>query len=1177
MDLTDLECKRQQDSSGRRLSTDSQQSNHSSKMTFPLRSLDSGVNTASSDVSDCSLMSVEEPERSLAMALRDVHKLHSELDRLNKSEHWYKQELREQKLSRLTDLKRIYTQESKYLQENHKLQQECVRLYDKCHALESELENDHLKGPRKVVKFQNYKNLDSEENLQHFEIDQQKTVIKDQEHLIGVLRKQKQGLLEDLRLLSEDKDAKVLELQRLLAGMETDNSNIASKCKIYAEAQEQLQFNLQQKTSQLREFKETNTNLQKNLEDLKNQLRVQKDLVKYKEQRMEELQQNFRLNMEHELDLNEIHRLSVSWHEQIKAKTCEIIELKNKVNELEENINAIDELQIQNEEQQKKIEQISNSLEICQSELNNLKDTDVIKNQKLQDMQLNAERLIGEKEETQEELLRMQNEVGKLNEELRCTRDKYDIVERLCERTRFQLQLLELEQNKLKFRSAQDQQEILALRDKLRLYVEQTLQLSEKIIKLEQQLELVLAENSSLKEYHINIRKESKERNQTKNKAENLDSMPAVNDILQNFVEKNESLPLEVLQLNETIHQLPRKNSEESYKLYFEKLVNENENLRKKLFEITNKTKELELKEEIKEKLLKCKELEEILIKQQKDINKLRIQLLNADSRIYKMQRAINELSKNSDFNILTMERTQLKKALQTEIELKTEFEEQLTNERHSIEELQESLEMLKDHNNPKQSKAVQTDAIILNEPNEIVENNEVNELREKILQLELKLGTLVEEDAQKREERMQVLNKLMNLQDAKISNMQQNQKDWEEVLASLQTAQIMEEQTKHELELKRMELEHLNEVFAQQNEELRKLEGFAVALEFKRQQENKIIKQTFQQEIGVMQQQLNDSQREVGEQKKLNATLKEINERLRNDLNEDCTIELNDYKDDLFTLKSQLSKTIDEKKELSERFKEMELELKQLKDAKRDAVIMPEMEYDYESLDQAREMAISKSGVSEDHLRILTKVLESEYERKMQRYDHHIHSLLSNVKSLKYSLKLQEEQAAFLKLEQSRTAEELFEMQKNQRPLEEIRLKYEQSQQIIKELKVALEWERHKFESSDIGKSVLLEEPVHEVANLIDDYKKLIQQSAASSKRPKTSTVLDLIARSNQYVPSLHKLEANFEELRHDLKQLLSLYNNPHFISDVTAINVDSLNVPPSLMDELKAASDEF
>lgn len=70
---------------------------------------------------------------------------------------------------------------------------------------------------------------------------------------------------------------------------------------------------------------------------------------------------------------------------------------------------------------------------------------------------------------------------------------------------------------------------------------------------------------------------------------------------------------------------------------------------------------------------------------------------------------------------------------------------------------------------------------------------------------------------------------------------------------------------------------------------------------------------------------------------------------------------------------------------------------------------------------------------------------------------------------------------------------------------------------------------------------------------------------------------VLDLIARSNQYVPSLHKLEANFEELRHDLKQLLSLHNNQRFMSNVSAVNVDSLNVPPSLMDELKAVSDEL
>uniref|UniRef100_A0A1B0BAR5 Uncharacterized protein n=1 Tax=Glossina palpalis gambiensis TaxID=67801 RepID=A0A1B0BAR5_9MUSC len=1173
-----MACEGHRNSSECRLSTDSQQFNQSSKMTCLLRSLDSGFHTACSDASDCSLMSMEEREGSLALALHDVHKLHSELERLNKSEQWYKQELRHQKLARLTDLKGIYTRESKYLQENHKLQQECVRLYDKCHALETELENDHLKDSRRKVKFETNKDLDSKGKSHNFEIDQQRIVIKDQEHLINVLRKQKQGLLDDLRLLSEDKDAKVLELQRLLVGMETDSSNIANKCKIYAEAQEQLQFNLQQQSDELLEFKEQNTNLRRNFEDLKYQLKMQKDLVKSKEQKMGELQQNFRMNMEHELDVNEIHKLSISWHEQIKAKTSEIIELKSKVNELEEEINALTDPQMQNEEQQRTIEEISHSLQTCLCELNNLKDTEVIKDQQLQDMQTNAERLKAEKEETHEKLSRAQHEVAKLNAELRCSRDKYDIVEKLCERTRFELQLLELEQNKLKFRSAQDQEDILVLRDKLKLYVEQTLQLSERIITLEQQLEVVLTENSLLKGRHNDIRKEFKEESQNEHRTENLlHYLSDTHEKLQNCVKRNETLPLEVLQSSQNLYKVPRRNSGESHKLNFEKLVNENENLRRKLFEITIKTKEFELKEEIKEKLLKCKDFEEILIKHRGDINKLRTQLLISDSRIYKIQRTVNELGTSFDLNILEMDRTQLKRALQIEIQLKTEIEEQLTSERNSIEELQESLKMLSEHRSPKQSKAVQTDTMIVNESNEINENNEVNELREKVLKLELKFGRLVEGDAQKREGRIQVLNKLMNLQDVKMSNIQQNQKDWEEVLASLQTAQIMEEHTKHELELKSMELEHLNEVFAQQNEELRKLEDFAAALEYKRQQENKTLKEAFQQEISVMQQQINDCQHETERQRELNATLTAFNERLRSSLSEDYSIELNDYKNEIFTLKVQISKTIEEKQDLSERFKEVELELKQLKDAKRHALIMPEMEYDYESLDNAREMAVDKSGVSEDHLRILTKVLESEYERKMQRYDHHIHSLLSNVKSLKHSLKIQEQEAIFLKFEQSRTAEELCEMQKNQHTLDEMRLKYEQSQQTIKELKVALEWERKKFESSDIGKSVLFEEPVHEVANLIDDYKKLIQQSAASSKRPKTSTVLDLIARSNQYVPSLHKLEANFEELRRDLKQLLSLHNNQHYMSNVTAVNVDSLNVPPSLMDELKAVSHEL
>ncbi|GBP97654.1 hypothetical protein EVAR_70455_1 [Eumeta japonica] len=106
-----------------------------------------------------------------------------------------------------------------------------------------------------------------------------------------------------------------------------------------------------------------------------------------------------------------------------------------------------------------------------------------------------------------------------------------------------------------------------------------------------------------------------------------------------------------------------------------------------------------------------------------------------------------------------------------------------------------------------------------------------------------------------------------MNLQNNKIQDIQRHQQDWEDVLITINNISSLNEKTCKELELKQMELEQLNQVFAEQNEEFRKLEEFTALLEVRRQNEKKQLRQTFQQEIDVMKMHLQDCQKEIEEQ----------------------------------------------------------------------------------------------------------------------------------------------------------------------------------------------------------------------------------------------------------------------------------------------------------------------
>ncbi|XP_023300459.2 interaptin [Lucilia cuprina] len=1272
----------------RTFSNASQQSQLSSKQNFPLMTSDSGLYTCSSNASDCSLPMESDTDSSLPssklkllknerlqLALQDVRKLRSELERLTKSEQWYKQELRQQKTTRLEDLERIYTQERKFMQENQRLQKECVRLYEKCNELERELEKQNQENSSNQPKQHMLEEEDvAEENILKFEKEQHMALIKDQQQLISVLRKQKRSLLEDLRCLTVEKDEKVMELQRLLADLEFDNKLITKKCTQFAKERNLLENNLKQTDCKLTGTLEEKMNLQKSIVELKEQLVIQKELLKLKESEIENIQQHYTNKIQEEEDMEQVHNLSIKYQEEINSKTLEIINLKERLQEMQDEMENMQQLQQQNELQQRQIEQLNYSLEAYRLELQELKTSEQDKNKQLQDLHQTMDDLIKDKNKIFKTTVEQQNDLLRLKQALKTTQEQYEQVQELYKNTQFQLELLELEHGKVKFQNERDRQEIEHLRNKLKQYLQQTAELSNKLQLLEQEMVRVLKENSQLKQESQEMKKQVKEQeillkemeeiklqDLTGNKAykgfkhqenvltqtQEIDKSSADQDFIElqlqceklqaklDFIQQHQTQTENhvILQtLNDFVNQVANVQKEEeiivtnsclandnlekesdfvklslqSNKLQenlnklndflqekqqlvghldklqesnkgLEKLVKENEILKQKLSETETEACSLQIKQDINERTQKYTLIEENLEEHKLKVKALQDQLLENDAKLYKMQRKFDAL-KQADVKLEEFEKEnkKLKEQLRQELESKTDLNKKLQQEKESILELKNCLDEIK-----MKQKLTKHQAIQCNLQEDTKEShNEVQELKEHVLKLQQQQQMFLEQETHKKEERLHFLHKMLELQNNKMHNLQQQQQDWQEMLTSLNTAQDLEEKTRKELELKRLELEELNQVFAEQNEELRKLEEFTTLLELKRQQEKEQLKLTFQQEINVMKQHLQQCQQEIKQQKLINLQLEERNERFQLNINEDYATEVAEYKKEIRELKSRVSRIMKEKEDLKEQLMEVEKQTKQLKDNKREAILMPEL-----SLVKLTEMSVEntietvevlKETISEDHLRILTKVLEAEYQRKMQRYDEHIHSLLSNLKSLKKSLKANEEKTALLSEEQLKTKEELIELQKTKRSLEDMRLKYEQSQDTIKELKQSLAFERKKFELSDIGKSSQTNgTTTYEVSNLIDDYKKLIQQSALVTKRPSTSAILDLIQRSNQCVPNLHKLETNVDGLRSELQNFLTSYN--HKMSTNSLIAAASLNVPPSLMDELRAASEGF
>ncbi|XP_036326348.1 rootletin-like [Rhagoletis pomonella] len=1277
---------------------------------------------------------LRERDHALFLAMQDVRKMRSELERLNKSEGWYKKELRSQKRTRLEAIERLYAQERKYMQENQHLQRECMRLYGKCGQIEKETQAKQDKAVQKLVeneeRMSSIESADKEFNS--FELDQQRSLIDDQQKLINVLRKQKQALLEDLRRLNEEKDTKVLQLQETLAGVEVENTRMTAQCMRLLTERQVLEDTLQAKDAVLDAENVEKLKMQTLIVELEEQCNRQNQMLALKEHEVHEIQQKFKNNIEHETNMDEVHRLSVSYHCEINAKTDEITSLKKSLRAVQIELSTLTELQSQNEEQARHIEQLNFTLEARQCELSNLQETDEEKTQQITELQRNLEKARAQHDVIIESLKSAESSLKNVNRELIALHEQYANMCALCERTRFELELLEIEKGKLKFQADGDKREIHLLRDKLKGYMEHTEKVGAKINEFEAKLKHSHTEKDELlfklrelerkftleREPHKESEKEAEvglefkgdidqvgnaqdflrehegdevdtgrvnlneeedsgfldaSGNSVNEKNDNVGKNPSDSGPLRisecsNFTVANNTLmdhvrlqkeileerqplaaaleklvcngttalkdykdssiisgydaeecvgimghPEQLLQNLDNQNLLPvekkrifeafetlikRENTPQEMSLNgqeileLKKLLVENKKLKNLLTTAKKQTAEVEpLKLALIARNQKCSELQECASTCSVELRKLQEKLLESHEQ---HQKSKNEQESRyrgqldayeQTIQLLQEENKRLLNELQTVLVAKSDFENKLSQQQGIVQELRGKLDALQTNEIPREIENAH-------------EGREILNLRSHVKELEMRLQVAMRTDEERRNERVRLIRKLLEQQNSKVKQLTESHEQWEELLLALQAAQKLEENTRAELQLKHAELEELNALFAEQNEELRRLQETTLTDEFNRDPaEIEETRRIFQQQVEELQANIGTQLTDSQEKQRKIEELQGKNERLERQLNEDYAAEVAKNQRQMRALQTKMGAIQAERNIHAERVTEMETELQQLKKSKREGLLLPpefvvvaprsvtmgSSSDDVSSLSSNGNGHLSNSDSdNNDRMRILTKVLEAEYRRKMKRYDLHIHTLLCNIKKLKKALRAAEQRATNLSIEQSTTMQELRSLQLTRRQLEEMRLKCEQNQSTIKALEQALEMERKKFEASDLGKATTYtcqsaalaqqrDEPAHEVANLIDDYKKLIQQSALATQRPKTSTILDLIQRSNQCVPNLNKLEASVDGLRSDLEHFLSA----HATLNMSQIQSGNKLEGPSLMDELRAAAE--
>lgn len=430
---------------------------------------DSGLFSCSSDADDATNHSTtwqpsqergerDEPSQeargTLFMVSQELRKSRSEVERLSKSERWYKQELQSQKHNRLETLERLYVQERKYMLENQRLQQESQRLQAKCAALEScGLSTAVITAPLSTGTAQGT----IENVFESFEAQQQQARLMDQRQLTEVLRKQKKQLLADMERLSLEHDSKHLELQRQLAGVELENKHMTRQCKQLIDEQRELAHKLELKSTTLRNVTAEREQLRQVIAELNETLQTQEQLLALKEREFLDMKQHYEQKLSSECTIDAMHNYSMAFHGAIIAKTTEIASLKHALYELQSELLLMSKLEAQNEEQQRQLEQLNFQLEAQQLE-------QALKDVQLKDLTTEKAAISCQLKESQQALQIVEQQLIELHKQHAETNAK-------CEQTKCQLEEQQSQNN--------EKQALLnKLRNQLQLYEEQCNQLS---------------------------------------------------------------------------------------------------------------------------------------------------------------------------------------------------------------------------------------------------------------------------------------------------------------------------------------------------------------------------------------------------------------------------------------------------------------------------------------------------------------------------------------------------------------------------------------------------------------------------------------------------------------------------------------------------------------------------
>ncbi|XP_037721178.1 interaptin [Drosophila subpulchrella] len=424
-----------------------------------------------------------EPDREQSMFLvrQELLRSRSEVERLLKSEQWYKQELKSQKHSRLETLERLYAQERKYLMENQRLQQESMRLHSKCATLEKQQEQGSPMSPG-TSSFK----ADSESPDLSFEAKQQEARLRDQRQLIDVLRKQKKMLLDDIQRLSLEHDEKLSQLQQSLAGMELESKHMTGKCKQLLDLKSQMEHQLELKSSALRSVTAEREQLRQVIAELNETLQTQEQLLAIKEQEFLDLKQYYQQKLTRESSMEIMHSYSLKYHEEINSKTSEIAGLKNSLNELQSELMMMSQLKEQSEEQQRQLEQLEFKLEAQLLEEAQLRQSDAFKLEQVENLTISLASLQIEKECLKENLKEAQNTLKKLEQKVHLLHGQYAEMCLRCEETKLQLEVEKMEIGKLKQQSSVKESE---LTKKLQAYADQCDELRKALAKAESKMD----------------------------------------------------------------------------------------------------------------------------------------------------------------------------------------------------------------------------------------------------------------------------------------------------------------------------------------------------------------------------------------------------------------------------------------------------------------------------------------------------------------------------------------------------------------------------------------------------------------------------------------------------------------------------------------------------------------